>query len=147
VQLVNETWIDTHALEDMIAFAKPEGREPDRIDFYCCAEPTHGATYTRAPGGVVEHVRVVVCVGPAPGHVPPDYSWTFRTGRVELRGLDEAVLYILSHELQHATQGAGLTIEQMERNADAHACRVLRRYRRAGSALSPMHQPAPARCA
>lgn len=147
MQLVNETWIDTHALEDMIAFAKPEGREPDRIDFYCCAEPSHGATYTSAPGGVVEHVRVVVCVGPAPGHVPPDYSWTFQARRLELRGLDEAVLYILSHELKHATQGAGLKIEQMERAADAHAVRCLKRYRRLGRALPSLHHQAPARCA
>lgn len=50
--------------------------------------------------------------------------------KAHLRGFEETLLYITAHELQHVHQGPGPR-EWRERDADAHALRCLRRYRRA----------------
>jgi hypothetical protein len=147
VKIENQTWLDRYALEDLVEAARIPGvREPWLIQFLTDYS-VHGRTERYGPDH--ETARVLIWIGPPPSHTPPGYSWT-RTPRyarsVRLHGLTELLLHIIAHEMKHCAQAdpRGLAAE---RDADAHACRVLRRYRRTGRALSPVHQPSPARCA
>ena len=124
----NDTWIPTEDLEALIAFAKPAGRAPELIAFWC-ARDTKGLARKHVATGVS---RVDIFVGPAP-MLEPAFNWKWTARRMELDGLEEVLVYTIAHELQHCAQDMPPSeewTERRERNADAHACRVLRRWRR-----------------
>jgi hypothetical protein len=134
-------------LEDLVEAARIRGgREPWLVQFLT-DYTVHGRTERYGPDHETALVRI--WIGPPPSHEPPGYSWIHQpryARRVRLHGLPEILLFLISHELRHVAQAdpRGLAAE---RNADAHACLVLRRYRRSGRALPAHAHPAPARVA
>lgn len=117
----NRTALPTSWLEQLVDQVRPEGLAGDyAIEFLPDSMP-HGIADAH-----LRRVRVYVAGDPPPGHA------YLKRRTIKLHSAAEACVFVLAHELRHCWQhesGRRMREDPKERDADAWAARVLRRWR------------------